>query len=466
MARALLALGAALSVCAGAGVAQGRALDHLLDKSDIGSHKIPHQGTSHILVIPVHVGPAGFDAEEFAQLQEEFATDGAFRRYWQDVSGGRYDPIPTLADPVEYPDSCPIPDRTVDTCRVSFQDTDLLSGKLKTALEEVLGRVRDEQQIDLATFDVNNAAGDGPDGFFDGVIAVSNIAEGVALPLIPFFNETIVKTAPGGGGSDISLSLLAMAPPIHHEFAHLFGFIDLYGGPTLNGLMNDSDATLSAFSRQQLGWAEVTTVTESVEIVLPPVLASPEEGGSQIIRVEVPDEPGRYMLIENRGGAMHEGYEVSIPGVQIYSIDENTLVEGPLHFVDLVNSTLNLPNETSPYMNVSLPLFCDLETLGNLNSCGMGFIDEERELTHTNGIWTGWTVRIVGWQEDGTFTIQIFDENGPPVKPEAAAEEDGGCTTSGGDGGSVWPFALALCAMGMRRRRRSPIYPDEAASCR
>lgn len=451
--------GVAVAAWLAASSVHARALDHLLDKSDIGSHKIPHAGTSRILVIPVHVGPEGFDAEEYAELQAEMAEDGPFRRYWLDVSGGRYDPVPTLAAPVEYPDSCPIPGRTVDNCTVTFNDTDLLAGGLREALADVLARVRDDQQIDLAEFDVNNAAGDGPDGYFDGVIAVSNIAEGVSLPLVPIFNETTVKTSPGGGGTDITLSLLAMAPPIHHEFAHMFGFIDLYGGPTLNGMMSDDRATLSAFSRQQVGWADITVIDKSVEIDLPPVLSSAEAGGNQIIRVNLPapSSPTSYLLIENRGGPLHDAYEPSVPGVQIYSVDEATLAEGPLHFIDIVNSSLNLPNAAMPYMNVSLPLDCDIHSVGEPLSCAMALEGEERALTHASGVFSGWTIRVVGVKDDGTITIQIFDENGPPVKAEPATTDgDGGCNVSAGRRAGVSGWLLLLAALALRSSRRAP----------
>lgn len=434
------------------GTAEARALDHLLDTSDIGSHKMPNQGVSHILVIPVHVGPEGFDAGQYAELQERFAEDGSFRQYWLDVSGGRYDPIPTVVAPVEYPDSCPLPNRTVATCTVSFQDTDLLSGGFEAALTDVLGRIRDEQGVDLSKFDVNTADGAGSDGYFDGVIAFSNIAEGVAPPLIPLFNETIVKTAPGGGGSDLSLSLIAMAPPAHHEFAHMFGFIDLYGGPPLNGLMNDSSLTISAFSRQQVGWADITTIDETVELSLPPVLA--DGSGNPIVRVNLPNDPARYLLIENRSGTLHDLYDGFTPGIQIYSVDEQTLTEGPLHFLDIVNSTLNLPNETAPYMNINLPAFCNTYSTGTPTSCSVTQIGEERVLTHANGTWSGWTLRVVGVADDGTMTIQIYDANGPPVKNEPEGEVTGGCAIAAPKP-TPSPWLAAMAGLAILRRRRS-----------
>ena len=435
--------------------ADARALDHLLDKSTIGPHKIPNTGTSNILVIPVHVGPEGFDAAEYAELQARFAEDGAFRTFWQEVSGGRYDPIPTLVAPLEYPDSCPIPGRTVDNCEVTFQDSDLLGGALQDALIAVLTRVRDEQNIDFSQFDTNTADGPGSDGYFDGVIAVTNIASGVAMPLEAIFADVTVKSAPGGGGDDIRLSLLAMAPPHNHEFAHLFGFIDLYGGPPMSGLMVDEGSSLSAFSRQQIGWGEVMEITESVELDLPPVLADPEEGGNQILRVNIDGAPGHYLLIENRGGPRHDVHDYVAKGLYVYSINENTLLEGGLHFIDIMTRELHLPNAEAPYMNVNVPLYCDLNTVGASNSCALGIEGDERPLNDAVGTFVGWTLKVIKTHEDGTITLQIYDENGPPVKPPApVTEDDSSCSYGPRPSNHAAGWLLALGGLVLFRRRR------------
>src|SRR5690349_10155369 len=97
---------------------RANALDHLRTTDDIGINKVPHLGTSHILVIPMRVGEM-FPAGDLVMLQTYFASEGGpgtFRDYWRVNSNGRYDPIPTVVDPVIYLNSCPIPGKTVNNC--------------------------------------------------------------------------------------------------------------------------------------------------------------------------------------------------------------------------------------------------------------------------------------------------------------------------------------------------------------
>jgi hypothetical protein len=409
-------------------------------------------------VVPIHVGPDGFDAAQLSDLQAQFDAqggEGTFRHYWQTVSGGRYDPVPTVVAPVEYPDRCPLPGKTVDACTVGYDDLSLFfSGGVAVALEDVLARVRDEQNVDLGQFDVNGAAG-APDGFFDGVVFVSNMAAGVAPPLAELFNETAVAPLPGGGGEALTLGIAAMAPPVHHEFAHLFGFIDLYGGPTLNGLMSEEGTTLSAFSRQQVGWGDVQQVTEPIELDLAPVLDS-----QQLLRIG--DGP-RYLLIENRAGPTHAAFEIAAPGIYVSSVDEEQLPQMLRGFIDANSATgLYLPNEAAPYANVTLPVGCSLLYPEGPQGCGIEQLGEERVLSHASGQPTGFTLRVVeGPREDGSYRIQLYDHRGPEFleRDETAAEagEDGGCHVGARpfhaaprSQAYAWVLALALLA---RRRR-------------
>lgn len=424
--------------------AEARALDHLLSTDDIGLNKIPHQGTSNILVIPVHVGEGGFPAGQLADLQAQFNPDGgSFRTYWQTTSAGRYDPVPTVVAPLEYPDRCPLPGKTVATCNVTFQDVQLItSGGLRTAFEDMLGRLRDEQQLDLSSFDINGADGQA-DGHFDGVIVVSNIADGVAPPLDAIFNGTTV--ADGGGGM-ITLGVVAMAPPVHHEFAHMFGLIDLYGGPPVNGLMSESSNAISAFTRQQLGWGDVVEVTAPMEIELPPVL----DGAPRILRVAAPGGGPRYVLLENRSGEHHGDFETGTPGLYLYSVDEETLADGPLHFLDLVSGQLRLPNAEAPYMNVALPVGCDLA--GGPNGCALTGVGASRTISHADAGDTGFTVTIVDEAPDGTLTVALSDGSEVPAPGDG---EDAGLSASGGcqlgaDTDAGWWLLLPLL---IRRRR-------------
>ena len=123
--------------------------DDLLTQDDIGPNKIPHLGTSRILVIPSRVGTTVFPAGRWAQLAQRFATaggEGTFRRYWQIVSNGRYDPVPTLAKPVLFPDSCPLPGKALSNCSITLTPADavyLLNGVGAAAITKVIERVRD-----------------------------------------------------------------------------------------------------------------------------------------------------------------------------------------------------------------------------------------------------------------------------------------------------------------------------------
>ena len=87
----------------------GFALDNLQTTDDIGLNKVPHQGTSRILVIAMRVG-GPFQEGVWNELVQEYDADGgpgSFRDFWRIQSGGAYDPIPTLMPPIIYPE-CPI----------------------------------------------------------------------------------------------------------------------------------------------------------------------------------------------------------------------------------------------------------------------------------------------------------------------------------------------------------------------
>ena len=440
-------------------MAHGHALDHLRTTDDIGINKIPNKGTSHILVVPVHIGPGGFPADQLSELKTMFVSaggPGSFREYWRVMSGDRYDPIPTVVEPIVYPDSCPIPSKTVETCKVTYEDTNvLLSGELKVAFGDMLARVRDEQNIDLGQFDVNGADGSA-DGYFDGVIFASNIADSVAPPLAALFNETIVATKPGGTGPEISMGNVAMIPPVNHEFAHLFGFIDLYGGPQVNGLMEAIKASLNPFSRQQIGWVDVQQIDSPTEVALPPVLDS-----QKVLRI---GKPPRYLLIDNRDGARHEQFDVCGRGVYVYSVDEEQLPTLALGFLDIQNGQLYLPNAELPYLDVVMPTSCSLLYANAENGCAINVHGEQRPLVHAGGEQYGLSIRVVGEPaENGTRTVQIFDPNELPPTPDAGTsapsldEAEGcGCVIVAPRPASRLSWAaLAMAAALLVRRRKS-----------
>jgi hypothetical protein len=448
---------------------QAEPLDHLYSTDDIGPNKIPNTGTSHILVVPANVGPIPFSAADLASLQTYFDPDGgpsSFRVKWQVISRGVYDPIPTVVQPVEYPDSCPFPPwtgKTVDDCAFQFNQDELnliLGGGIAEAFVDILGRVRDEQNIDLTQFDVNTKDGPGSDGYFDGVIFITNLGDGVAPPLEELFNETIVASQPGGGGPMLEMGQVALAPPQDHEFGHLFGFIDLYNGPTVAGLMGDPQSGgLCAFSRQQVGWGETVAVDGYGDVDLPPVLES-----GKILRI---GEGKKYMLLENRSGALHLDYETVGAGLYIHSIDESALTPGPLHFFDLSSGDLFFPNEEAPYLTVAMPLDCELEAQKE-KACALDSIGDRRLLRHIDGTPYQMGVQIMDVEPDGTMKLNFYD---PLVAPPGVGGDDGtggdstiptnagggcGCRLGPSRGGFASLLLLLLGFALSRRRQRLP----------
>lgn len=197
-------LGVTLFICMGlyANSSHGYALDHMRMPDDIGLNKAPRFGTSHILVIPSRID-SEFSAAQWEAYVNFFRSEGGegtFRHYWQIVSDGRYDPIPTLVEPVIY-DTCPIPGRTLTNCHIDIGDFELLTeGYVRIVLTDLIERVRDEQGINLLDFDVNGAActedGACPDGFFDGIIIDTDMYAGVGFPLGALNNTVTVRAFP------------------------------------------------------------------------------------------------------------------------------------------------------------------------------------------------------------------------------------------------------------------------------
>lgn len=412
-------------------------LDHFKTRDDIGINKVPHLGESHILVIPTRVGESTFPAARLADLQKIFdpaGGPGTFRHYWKTVSNGRYDPIPTLAAPLLYPDRCPLPNTTVANCKITFTNISAVAdGGVKVALEDMLSRVRDEQQIDLAQFDVNTGTGPGQDGYFDGLIFDSDIISGVGAPLEVLNLAPEVATTPGGGGTMIRAGVAAMAPPALHEFGHNLGFVDLYNGPPVNCLMADTTATLGAFSRQQIGWAEVDTIKATKRVSLAPVL-----DGGPILRI---GEGTQYLLIENRGGVEHAALESWPAGLNVYAVDETKLPAGTFGFLDVVTQSLYFPNEKAPYLFVNWPIGCKESTTDAADSCVLTAEGTTRMLTNQDGTTAGFTLTLGKTAADGSIELVLDDGTIP------------GCAVANG-AGSTGSALLLMFAIAFVRRRR------------
>ncbi len=505
LARAVSLL-AALVLLVAPAASSAHAIDHLQDKTDIGRNKVPHEGTSHILVIPSRTGSTTFPMARWQALQDYFDPEGGpgtFRAYWQTQSLGRYDPIPTLADPVLYPDECPIPGKPVNNCRFFIDDAELLfSGAVQTALTNLIERVRDEQDIDLSQFDVNGVQEGVPDGWFDGIILSTDLFDGLGLPLAALGQELSVPTTPRemtseddagtlddagagtlDGGSDdagdpgptLSVGVIAFIPPDTHEFGHNLGFMDLYEGPVITDLMGRPGSGLSAHSRLQIGWGEVQDVSEPMEITLEPVL----EGGP-ILRF---GSPPRYVLVENRSGPKHNQTEDDFPGIYVYSIDENELPTGELGFLDINNGDLYLPNKPEPkqgnvdciddcYLNVNMPIGCRFAAADEFDACVLGGDGVKRNIEHAADGPLGFYIEQVARDFDGSITLRIVSgtlsegDAGPDAGTLDAGSADAGpevsddcqCrAASAARGGGVAGLLalLGLVVVGAGRRRKA-----------
>lgn len=453
------------------------AIDHLQDKSDIGRNKVPHRGTSHILVIPSMTGTQQFPPERWRALERYFDPEGGpgtFRFYWRTQSRGAYDPIPTLVQPVLYPHHCPIPGKSLNNCRFSITDVEhLFSGAVKTALTSLIERVRDEQGIDLSHFDVNGAEEGVPDGWFDGVIVSTDLFEGLGLPLAALGQELSIATTPrppveddeepadGGnadGGDDdggnadaagdagsgeetgptLSVGVMAFVPPDMHEFGHNLGFMDLYDGPAITDLMGREGSGLSAHSRLQIGWGTVQDVEGPMEIELAPVL----EGGP-ILRF---GQPPRYVLLENRSGFLHNQTETDFPGIYLYSIDENELPTGELGFLDIRNGDLYLPNRPEPrpgnldcvercYLNVNMPIGCRIASASEFDSCALAGDGIKRNIEHASDGPLGFYVEQLSSTVGGRVRLRIAEGTlaEEDAGPDAGTREDAGVGVDAGD---------------------------------
>ncbi len=122
-----------------------------------------------------------------------------------------------------------------------------------------------------------------------------------------------------------------------HEFGHALGLPDLYdtdysssgvgnwcvmsggswGGGGSGGNAH-TPASFSAYCRQALGWATVTTVEgELLDHPLPALHLSDE-----LVRLELPEHPGQYFLAENRRLVAWDQHQAG-EGLYVWHVDEN-----------------------------------------------------------------------------------------------------------------------------------------------
>ena len=124
-----------------------------------------------------------------------------------------------------------------------------------------------------------------------------------------------------------------------HELAHGFGLPDLYavganhGGVGRWGLMGtgpwgcsgqgaDVPCHMTAWSKEVLGWANVTTLLADADLGV--LALDPVETTGDVIRIDAGDGSGDYYLLENR---QRLGFDTSLPaqGLFVWQIDTETV---------------------------------------------------------------------------------------------------------------------------------------------
>ena len=124
-----------------------------------------------------------------------------------------------------------------------------------------------------------------------------------------------------------------------HEVGHSFGLPDLYavgaahGGVGRWGLMGsgpwgcggqgaDVPCHMTAWSKEVLGWANVTTLLSDADLGV--LALDPVETTGNLIRIDAGDGSGDYYLLENRQPL---GFDVSLPapGLFVWQIDTETV---------------------------------------------------------------------------------------------------------------------------------------------
>ena len=320
--------------------------DHFAESGDIGEYKVPHEGLSRILVVPVIID--NLDTPDLAPWSAFFENklDAlTFRNYWHVNSLGRYNTEVRMIEPIHYAD-CPLPEEFTN-CRVPRGDIDALAPAIDF-VKELLERARDEQGLNFADFDLNGSRGV-PDGWADGILIITNAdISGVALPMSLFKNIKIHGVQIGGVGfltfSDHEVIAL-------HEFGHLLGFADLYHEQkqdrgaylSLMGEYSHGIPLLDAYSRMKIGWADVVDVDGPPEsLLIPPAIVS-----GRVIRIGGESE---FYLVENRTPGEFFDADLEKPGLAIYHIDESLLPEpGEWTFIQLVTDCLNC-DEWHPFI--------------------------------------------------------------------------------------------------------------------
>lgn len=129
------------------------------------------------------------------------------------------------------------------------------------------------------------------------------------------------------GASMIDIGVFA------HEYGHAFGLPDLYdtanknGGIGYWGLMgsgnwNDtaSPAHMEAWSKVELGWMPVTTISSETR----GLRIEPASTTGSAVRIDIPGAPGEYFLLENRQRIGSDRHALGV-GLLVWHVDSTAM---------------------------------------------------------------------------------------------------------------------------------------------
>ena len=312
-------------------------VDHFATSKDIGPAKVPHDGFSRILVIPVNLDThhrARLDLDEIKRFYSDQGPDRlSFPRYWRDMSGGRFRLDADVVEPVDYA-SCPLPPTAPDCTPVRG---DISAAALGVPLiREILKRAKGEHNVDFSRYDQNGPTGK-PDGYLDGLILILNGSHfGVALPF-GLLDESLAFKADG-----VTVTAAALTSGPHalavslHEFGHLLGFADLYDewgrsnglALSLMGSWNyrtDELPRLDAFSLYRIGWAEAEQISGTRRLLVP---------GASTGKVLKLGTGKEFLLVENRGPDGPYDRSLGARGLAVFRVNLERLPDPePLGFI-------------------------------------------------------------------------------------------------------------------------------------
>lgn len=325
-------------------VSEAGFVDHFARTDDIGPNKAPHNGFSRILVIPVNLDTKHrkkLDPEKIRRFFSDRGEDFSFPGFFRINSCGRLRLEAEISKPVNF-EQCPIP-LASEKCAPTRRDISSLLYGIPLVLE-VIRRAKLENGLDFRRYDINGPSGK-PDGWCDGIVILMNGGWfGVALPFgifdrrfeLEFDGVRINQAAISGGRRALAMSI--------HEYGHLLGFADLYdewkrtAGLQLSAMGNwkyrsDSVPMLDAFSKMQIGWAEMERISGSRTVLIPP---------ANTCKVYQLGTGPEFHLVENRGPIGVYDANTQQPGLAVYHVNLKRLPAGSRY--SFVRTVADCPN--------------------------------------------------------------------------------------------------------------------------